>query len=301
MKGIILAGGSGTRLYPATTAVNKQLLPIYDKPMIYYPLTSLMFAGIREILVISSPEALPSFRKLLGSGEQWGIRLQYAEQAAPSGLAEAFLIGEEFIGNDNVALILGDNIFYGMGWSDTLKEAASLKNGGAKIFGYYVKDPQNFGVISFDHDGKVVSLEEKPSEPKSNYAVPGIYFYDQQVVSLAKRVQKSSRGELEITDLNRLYLDKGELNVQILGRGMAWLDTGTHDSLIQASNFIQAIEDRQGLKIGSPEEVAYRMGFIGVDELFELARRCEKTGYGKYLKSLLDQEGHRHPIFSKSQ
>jgi glucose-1-phosphate thymidylyltransferase len=299
MKGIILAGGSGTRLYPATIAINKQLLPIYDKPMVYYPLTSLMFAGIREILVISSPDALPSFRKLLGTGEQWGIKLEYAEQASPRGLAEAFLIAEEFIGQEEVALILGDNIFYGMGWTDTLKVAAELKQGGATIFGYYVKDPQNFGVVSFDETGRAISLEEKPTQPKSNYAIPGIYFYDRQVVGLAKKVQKSARGELEITDLNRFYLEAGQLNVQILGRGMAWLDTGTHDSLIQASNFIQTIEDRQGLKIGSPEEVAYRMSFIDAGQLSELARRYEKTGYGRYLKDLLVHDIQQHRLHPK--
>ena len=299
MKGIILAGGSGTRLYPATIAVNKQLLPIYDKPMLYDRLTSLMFAGIREILVISSPDALPAFKKLLDDGSQWGVKIEYAEQTAPRGLAEAFLIGEKFIGNDDVALILGDNIFYGMGWTDTLKTASKLEKGGATIFGYYVKDPDKFGVVAFDDSGKAVSLEEKPANPKSNYAVPGIYFYDRQVVGLAKKVQKSPRGELEITDLNRFYLEAGQLNVQILGRGMAWLDTGTHDSLIQASNFIQTIEDRQGLKIGSPEEVAYRMGFIDADKLLGLARKYEKTGYGKYLKDLLVHESHARPALAK--
>lgn len=288
MKGIILAGGLGTRLFPITIPISKQLLPVYDKPMIYYSLSTLMLAGIREILIISTPDEIPRFQKLLGNGAQWGLKLAYKEQPIPKGLADAFLVGEEFIDGEKVCLILGDNIFYGHNLSVMLQEASQIENG-AVVFGYYVNDPMRYGVVEFDSQGNVLSIVEKPEHPKSNYAVVGLYFYDNEVVDIAKKLRPSSRGELEITDLNNLYLQRGNLKVQLMGRGYAWLDTGTHDSLIEASMFVKTIEARQGLKIACVEEIAYRMGYIDKKMLKELAKPLKSSGYGEYLYKIIDE------------
>ena len=289
MKGIILAGGRGTRLFPLTIGVSKQLLPVYDKPMVYYPLSMLMLAGIREILLISTPEALPAFEVLLGDGEKWGLSFQYAEQAEPRGLADAFLVGRDFIGTDQVCLILGDNIFFGHGLPASLRTAAELKDG-ALVFAYPVRDPERYGVVEFDPDGRALSVEEKPDKPRSHYAVPGIYFYDGDVVNIAENLQPSQRGEIEITDLNCVYLEKGKLRVEVLGRGVAWLDAGTHESLLQAANFVQAVEERQGMMISCPEEIAYRLGYISKTELESLAKELISNQYGEYLLSILQQD-----------
>ena len=289
MKGIILAGGSGTRLYPITSSISKQMLPVYDKPMIYYPLSVLMLAGIREILIISTPRDLPGFRNLLGDGKSIGLNFSYKEQPSPDGLAQAFILGEEFIGKDSVCMILGDNIFYGHGFGEALLKTAKMKKG-ACVFGYYVTDPERYGVVEFDKNKKVLSIEEKPVKPKSNYAVTGLYFYDNTVVEKAKALKPSPRGELEITDLNRVFLEEGSLDIQLMGRGMAWLDTGTYESLLQAANFIATLEQRQGLKASCIEEIAYKRGFISRDQLLELAEPLKNSQYGKYLERIANEE-----------
>ncbi|MBN7573930.1 glucose-1-phosphate thymidylyltransferase [Clostridium sp. 2-1] len=288
MKGIILAGGSGTRLYPVTKAMSKQMVPIYDKPMIYYPMSVLMLAGIRDILIISTPRDIVNFKELFKDGQELGLNIEYAVQEEPNGLAEAFIIGEDFLGNDNVAMVLGDNIFYGQSFTEHLRRAASLEKG-AYVFGYYVQNPKAFGVVEFDDEGRVISLEEKPEKPKSKYAVPGLYFYDNSVVKKAKALKPSPRGELEITDLNKAYMEEGTLKVQLLGRGMAWLDTGTHSSMLQASNFVEAVQNTQGTYIACLEEIAYRKGWISSEEVIELAKPLMKTGYGKYLMDIVEE------------
>jgi glucose-1-phosphate thymidylyltransferase len=298
MKGIILAGGSGTRLFPLTLAGSKQLLPVYDKPMIYYPLSTLMLAGIRDILLISTPEDLPRFQRLLRDGSQWGISLSYIEQPKPEGLAQAFILGKDFIGNDSVCLILGDNLFYGQGFQPVLQKCTQLKAGGI-VFGYWVSDPRPYGVVDFDEQGRVLSIEEKPPEPKSNFAVPGLYFYDNSVVGISDSIRPSARGELEITDVNNVYLSKSSLRVQLLGRGFAWLDTGTHESLMEAGAFIETIEKRQGLKVGCVEEVAYRKGYISKRQLEQLADPLLKSGYGEYLMQIVQQKNH--PLYNNSE
>ena len=292
MKGIVLAGGSGTRLYPNTMVVSKQLLPIYDKPMVYYPISVLMLAGIKDILIISTPQDLPNFQKLLGDGSRFGVNFQYKVQPSPDGLAQAFILGEEFIENDSVALVLGDNIFYGQGFSKMLKNAVSKaqETKEATVFGYQVKDPQRFGVVEFDNSGKAISIEEKPLKPKSNYAVTGLYFYDNSVVEYAKNLKPSARGELEITDLNKIYLEKGKLNVELFGRGFAWLDTGTHKSLLQAGQYVQTIEENQGIKIACLEEIAYSMGFISKEELLEQVKKYKNNEYYGYVKELIERK-----------
>ncbi|TNF33824.1 MAG: glucose-1-phosphate thymidylyltransferase [Gammaproteobacteria bacterium] len=287
-KGIILAGGSGTRLHPLTSSVSKQLMPVYDKPMIYYPLATLMLAGIRDILIITTPRDQQAFSDLLGDGSQWGMNLQYAVQPSPDGLAQAFLIGEDFIGNSPASLILGDNIFYAEHMTQKLANATSRKSG-ASVFAYFVQDPERYGVVSFDNDGRAIDIEEKPKQPKSHYAVTGLYFYDNDVIDIAKSIKPSPRGELEITDVNKAYLERGKLNVEVLSRGTAWLDTGTHDSLLDAAVFIRVVEKRQGLKIACPEEIAYRMGFIDTEQLKRLAKPLKKSGYGQYLESILTE------------
>jgi len=289
MKGIILAGGSGTRLHPVTQAISKQLLPVYDKPMIYYPLSALMLAGIREILIISTPNDTPRFEQLLGDGKRWGLNLQYAVQVSPDGLAQAFIIGKQFLAGEGCCLVLGDNIFYGHGFARSLRDAAA-KSFGATVFAYAVNDPQRYGVVEFDAERRAISLEEKPLKPKSRYAVTGIYFYDPQVVAVAEQLKPSHRGELEITDINSWYLERGELHTEVLGRGIAWLDTGTHESLLDASNFIQTLEQRQGLKVACPEEIAYRLGYIDAEQLRALAANFGKSTYGSYLTRLIEEE-----------
>lgn len=289
MKGIVLAGGSGTRLYPLTMVTSKQLLPIYDKPMVYYPLSTLMLAGIRDILIISTPTDLPNFKRLLGDGSRYGIHLSYQVQPSPDGLAQAFTLGEEFIAGDSCAMVLGDNIFYGAGLGERLQTAVrNAENGQATVFGYYVNDPERFGIVEFDENGRVMSVEEKPKQPKSNYAITGLYFYDNRVVELAKQVKPSARGELEITDLNRMYLEAGDLNVQLLGRGYAWLDTGTMDTLVEAAEFVQVIEQRQGIMISAPEEIAYRHGWITGDQLLYSAKQYGKSPYGEHLRNVAE-------------